>query len=351
MTPARRRFLWVALGTLLLPSTALGQSPGVLLSEGIAAYNDLEFVAAARIFRRALEEGGEPPLTAEERERALMYLGAAELLRGARNEAVSAFRRMVLSNPRYRPDELVFPPRITRVFEEVLQTTKVVDVEVPPRRTMIAGTGTLTIRVYASSPHQIVATILDQAGDTTQTLHAAEITDSAVISWSGLDRSSRPVSPGQYRLEVASMVSPGTALRSVRIPLDVRLAPLGALAEPEPLPDSLLLPERRPAGHGLKLLIPGAVIGGALMLPAIYQEDSERRGARLVIGGVVTLGGVIGFLSQKPGRAIPQNIAHNDSLRADWRRRVADVERENARRSAATRLSIRAGEPQRIGGG
>jgi hypothetical protein len=50
---------------------------------------------------------------------------------GEQNQAAETFRGLVLANPRYRPDELVFPPRVTRVYGEVLQTTKAVDVEAP----------------------------------------------------------------------------------------------------------------------------------------------------------------------------------------------------------------------------
>ncbi len=83
MIPRRAGFATLLLGLfLLLPAAAAhAQAPAALLEEGVSAYNDLEFGLASRILRRAVESDAKPPLTAGERERALMYLGATEVLR------------------------------------------------------------------------------------------------------------------------------------------------------------------------------------------------------------------------------------------------------------------------------
>jgi hypothetical protein len=64
----------------------------------------------------------------------------------------------------------------------------------------------------------------------------------------------------------------------------------------------------------------------------------------------VTIAGLIGFWTQKPGQPIPENVAHNDSLRSDYRRRLERVESENARRSGVTRFTVFTATPELVEG-
>src|SRR5947209_3405448 len=107
---------------LLLAAPALAAQNGSaseVMSSAVRAYRDLDFDAAARLLRRALT----PPLASElddsTRARALTYLGAAEHYRDRPDSATAVFRRLVVLVPRYRPDTLIFPPEITRLYDEV----------------------------------------------------------------------------------------------------------------------------------------------------------------------------------------------------------------------------------------
>src|SRR5207245_7789122 len=101
------------------PLAAQNGSAGEVMSSAVRAYRDLDFDAAARLLRRALT----PPLASElddsTRARALTYLGAAEHYRDRPDSATAVFRRLVVLVPRYRPDTLIFPPEITRLYDEV----------------------------------------------------------------------------------------------------------------------------------------------------------------------------------------------------------------------------------------
>lgn len=327
---------------LLLPPPLSAQTAKLLLTEGIAAHRDLEFVAAARLLTRALNPDLKPPLGETERDRALMYLGSAHLNQTEREEAATAFRTLVIGNPRYRPDSLVFPPPVTQLFAEVVQTTKAVAIEMPDQHTLVAGARDITIRVFASSAHQITATILGTRGDTVVALFDGPIKDSLTVSWNGLVAEQKPPTSGSYRLEVASKLSPNAVVRAVRIPLEIQAttAPDPTPSLPAP-PDSLFRPERRPAGPALALLIPGVALGTLIVIPRGLGD------ARFVFGGGIAVAGVVGFFLQKPGRPIPDNIAVNTRLRRDWSRRAA-VLRDQARQRASTRLVIRAGPAERI---
>src|SRR5439155_5931003 len=98
---------------------------------------DLEFDAAARLVRRVLA----PPLAAElkdaERARALMYLAAAEHYRGRPDSAIAVFRRLVALAPDQRPDTLIFPPEISRLYDGVRGAATVVAVAPPPRQAAV----------------------------------------------------------------------------------------------------------------------------------------------------------------------------------------------------------------------
>lgn len=125
-----------------VPAPLLSQnardSASDIMTRAIGAYRDLEFDAAAMLLRRALSSA----LDDSTRVQALTYLGAAEHYRGRPDSAEAVFRRLVVLAPSYRPDTLVFPPEITRLYIDVHNRTRVVAVvpadtqpSVPPPRT------------------------------------------------------------------------------------------------------------------------------------------------------------------------------------------------------------------------
>jgi hypothetical protein len=346
---ARRTGVLLVLAACLVPAAAPGQTPSALLEQGVEAYNDLQFGLASRILQRALDEAGSPPLAAAQREQALMYLGATEVLSERRSEAVETFRILVLANARYRPDELVFPPRVTRAFSEAQRTTKVTALDAPRRQTLVVGSERFPIRLWVSSSHLVSLTIRDRTGTVVRTLHEGTVDDSLVVSWNGLGDSRRALSPGNYTIAAASQVTAGTTIRSVQMPLTLRSEEVGELTAPQPPDESDFLPEKRSAASGLRFLIPAAVIGAVLIIPAL-SSDAESREVRIAVGGAVTIAGLIGFWTQKPGQPIPENVAHNDSLRSDYRRRLERVESENARRSGVTRFTVFTATPELVEG-
>jgi hypothetical protein len=113
---------------IVVPITLHAQNGGgsarAELSRAIAAYQNLDFDSAAITLRRALNR----ELTTAERIEALSYLGAAEHYRGRPDSAKAVFRRLILLAPGFQLDTLVFPPEVTRTFEDVRSST---DAETP----------------------------------------------------------------------------------------------------------------------------------------------------------------------------------------------------------------------------
>src|SRR2546430_6480825 len=100
------------------------QSASDLLRQGVQAYQSLEYDAAAALLEQSLGRDSAAGLADSLRSRALTYLAATELFRGQRDTAVGAFRQLVLLNPRYRPDELIFPPQVTNLFRSEEHTSE-----------------------------------------------------------------------------------------------------------------------------------------------------------------------------------------------------------------------------------
>jgi hypothetical protein len=329
---------------LVLPGIGRAQSAHDALVQGTRAYDDLEFEQAAGLLRRALAAQGAAALSREEAARALIYLTATELLRDRKDSARAVARRLVITDPRYRPDELVFPPQLLLLYEVVRRATPAVIGVAPADTTIRPGSETLPLRLYASAVHDVEASLVALDGRVMRTLYRGPIGDSLALPWNGLDSSNAPLAAGSYAITVSSFDRTGKVVRMLRLPLAVLPAPADTLPHP-PLPaDTVLRPEKQPFGPALRVLAPGVLAGiGTVMLPGLVARGEEPSGGRIVIGGTLTLAGVAAFIARRPGRAIPANVAHNAVVRA-WRRDEAEVVRRNAERAKGT-MGVRIDAP------
>jgi tetratricopeptide (TPR) repeat protein len=347
----RRAFPAVALlVAAVLPPSAAAQSAQEQLQYGIEAYGNLELGAAVAFIRRALAASPEEGLSEAERATALGYLGAAEHYRGRSDSAIAAFRQMVLLNPRYRPDPLVFPPPVVRVYDGVRRSLKVIGTAAPPDTTIrLHEEETFAVQLYASSYHSISSLIAREDGTMLRRLYGGDIGDSLSLRWDGFDTEGNPAPSGLYYLSVSSLAPDGVVLRTLQLPLDVELARQDSLTYPPPPADSLLLPERRSAGPGLKSLGLGLALGAlAAGLPQLVGGSEEASNSRYAVGGAIAIGGIIGLVMRPPGAALPDNIAANEVLMYEWQARRDSVFAENVQRLRDVRLHIRTGAPLRI---
>src|SRR5260221_6854721 len=138
----------------------MAQAADSLLVRGVRAYKNLEFDLAALLLRRRAAQltAANAPVAA--RAEGLVYLGAAELFRGRRDSAIAVFRRLVMLDPRYRPDRLVFPPEGTSVFEGVRLPTKNVAIVVPRDTEIPIQEGAVRAWLAASSLPTVRVTLL-----------------------------------------------------------------------------------------------------------------------------------------------------------------------------------------------
>jgi hypothetical protein len=341
--------VWVTLAASPLRAQ---ESTGAMavLATGLRHYQQLEYDSASLYLRRALASGSGDSVTSSGRVRALTYLGAAELFRGRRDSAFAAFRRLVVANPRARPDPLVFPPEVTTIYDFAREATKVVAAELPRDTSIRLGADRFRALLHASSFHQIIATLEREDGFTIRTLYAGPISDTLQVFWTGEDTIFLANDSGRLVFTVTSLTAAGRQARVMRLPLDLVLGPQDTLPTPPPLPDSLFLPERE-TGAGFTGLARGAGIGAAVaVLPGLVADGTAPSGSRYVVAGGLTLAGVIAFIKHRPGRRLPENISANQALRDGWQAQLQMTTQENAIRALQKRLDIHVGPPEIIGG-
>ncbi len=334
--------LRIAVLALVLAGPLWAQDGGAgVLTGALRAYRDLEFDVAASLLRRALAQ---PPATGgglddAERARALTYLGAAEYYRQRRDSAVAVFQRLVMLAPRHRPDTLVFPPDITRLYDDVRRRTRVVAVRLPADTEFTVG-GRLVAWLFPSAPHDVTVAINREDGRPLRTLYAGPIGDSLDVRWDGLDSTGALATGERLWLTVAS--SP----LLVRVPLRVETTGADTLPHAVALEGKDLLPERADRGAGLRSLGGGLLLAvGALTLPSLVAPGERASGTRFAVAGVLGVSGVLGYLSRPAGRPLPENVAINQTRRNARRRQEETVRRENAARLRTARVRIRAGTP------
>ncbi len=343
MTPHRAGAWSAALIWLVAAGVGSAQAPSDPIADGIRAYKRLDFDVAAGLLRRGLARlPAEVP--AAQRATALVYLGAADLFRGRRDSAAAVFRRLVLLDPRYRPDALIFPPEVTSAFDAIRQRTKAVALVLPPDTEITLGSGGFPIRLVASSFQRVDVTLLYEDGTPFRAVYFGPMGDSLQLQWDGYDAAGLPPPVRRVLLRVASRAPTGELGGIVQLPLELRVIEPDTLAWPAPLA-AALLPERATGGAARRALLGGLLLSVAVTgLPAaVGRGKGDASAGRLVVAGAVGFAGVLGFVLHRPGRPLAVNVQANRATRDAWQRRVAELSAENARRRAAVRLAVHAG--------
>lgn len=312
------------------------------LATAIAAYNDLDFDTAAIRLREALGLSGPQRLSETHRARALMYLGAAELFRDGRPAAVEAFQSLLLAQPRYRPDAVIFPPEVMALYQETRIGVRAIEAVVAPLTDLAVPVERLPVMLYASSLHEIRVRITTSLGAPERILYEGVIGDSLQIAWDGREPSGRVGSQGRYLLRIASRGPGGNIEREVQIPLELEHLPLDTLPWPEPLRNADLLPETEVRANGMRQFLTGLAGAAAVgALPALVGA-TDAGSVRFVVAGTIAGAGIVGLATAAKPRPIEANVAANAARRAEWQRELQRVQAENTERRRVVRVRVRA---------
>ena len=332
--------------TLAGPPLLRGQQALQLLARGVEAYQHLDLDRAVTLLRASLAPTSGTALLVGDQVRALTYLGAAELFRTHSDSARAAFRRIVALDPEYRPDQTVFPPQVTELFSLVRRASPAVAVRVAPVTTFKARAESLHVYLVGSDTATRARVRVEREdGMLVRELYNGVVGDSLTVGWDGQTAGGTPVAAGRYRLTVTTIGSTTSGDRVARVPLIVERQAQAASAPATPAvpPDSLLLPERSRGGPGWPSLAAGA--GGAILaagLPTAINPGGDDGHRRFVVSVAIGTAGLLGFLWQRRGHALPDNIRANAALRQQWARRAAAAA-PGISSSGAVTLTIRAG--------
>src|SRR5260370_26822953 len=104
-----------------------------------------------------------------------------------------------------------------------------------------------------------------------------------------------------------------------------------------------LRPERTSGRPARQALAAGALAGATVaVLPALVARGSSGTDARFVVAAAVSVSGLVGYLSHRPGQAIAANVRANAAVREAWQRRADAARAENANRRTRAKLLVRA---------
>jgi hypothetical protein len=335
------RVCWVLL-LVLSPVRVHTQAAADPLASAIAAYNDLDYVAASSRLRSAIAQMGAQRLTDADRARALMYLGATEYFRGSRPGAVEAFRTLLVLNARYRPSEVIFPPEVVALYQEARIGVRATFAEVPASSQLVVPPDRLPIKIFASSLHDIRVRVTTSLGAPERVLYEGVIGDSVLVSWDGREASGAAGRPGRYLLRIASRGADGNTVREVQIPLEVEHVPIDTLPWPVALTSAQLRPETVVRANGTRQVITGLVGAGAVVLLPSVIGATDASSMRYGVAASVGVAGLVGLATATRPRPVPENIAFNNARRSEWSIESERVKAENRRRLAAVRLLVRA---------
>ena len=321
-------------------------NPAEQVARGIRAYRNLDYDSASVLLQAALTQP-DSLLADSDRVRGLVYLGASELYRERRDSAASLFGRLLRLDPRYHIDQLVFPPEITGLFQQVRLVTRAVAVVVPPDAELRAASDAFPIWLYASTFHPVDVTVLRRNGTALRTVYKGGVGDSLQLRWDGRAADGSPPDSGHYILRVDSHGSDGKVVRSVALPLDISRDRRDTLRLPAPLADSLFKAEYSPGGNGHRALATGLVAAvAATLIPAIVAGKFSPSPDRLTVAWGFGLAGFLGYRVDRQPRPIQGNITANRNLRTGWQRQVDSLHAENLVRQHEVRILIHAGASQ-----
>jgi tetratricopeptide (TPR) repeat protein len=169
------RFLTLALILWLTPATLLAQSANERLTQGIVAYNELEWETAIQHLNEALRMG----LPEASQIEAYRYLGFCYIEINRPDDAKRAFENILKLNAAYELDRNL-PPKYLDVFREVKSTFR------PPEPEKKTG----EISVQSEPPARVTLDNVLQNGMTPMTIrdvmagtHSLKLTRSGYQDW------------------------------------------------------------------------------------------------------------------------------------------------------------------------
>lgn len=330
------------LSALLLPARAVAQdSTAAALERARQHYERLDIERALPLLRQVLSPQWPHPVTPAQRVEAYVYLGAALVLVGQRDSAVSYFGAALARDAFTDLDRRQFTPAQIAAFAAARRLAFAVDVR--PVASARADVRTERINFTVATTHAAALQVFIQPLETGVAVSIFSGASEGVrdVAWDGLVADRRLAPAGRYALLAVARSRLLSRADSAQVFFEVAHG-TAALEDTLPdLPRGARLPERETGRARGELLKGAAVAAGALLASgALANGDlgNGQRGGAALVGGVAVVVGIAGFVRARP--EIPHNIVENQRREAERRAANDAIRQRNAARSVATVLVI-----------
>ncbi len=325
---------------------AARQPGGETLARAMAALEATETEGAMELLRQILATPPAAGLSTLQRD-AQVQLGVASWSLGLYDSASVHFQAAISADPFTSLDPETFNPDLLALFRAARRATLAIGVRAPPD-TALTPTERWPVSIAVTRPGTVRYHLVGPGPSGHDTLTAVAVVDStATVPLALVGRDGAPLPAGRYRLAFEWSDAQGRAAGPT---LALEVSPQVAdtlLQEPAP-PDSLYRLEvrfGRPSHAGLARGIGFGV--GAGVIPLLLANSRLRGGESraVTVGVAVSLAGVAGYFLGRPRQPLPENIAYNRALRADWEARNREIAAANEQRRGIVLVRVRVVSP------
>ncbi|MGH7538433.1 MAG: hypothetical protein ACREMF_07360 [Gemmatimonadales bacterium] len=296
---------------------------------------------------RDLLTSHQPSLPAAVRARVVARLAEATWSLGARDSARAFLREVVLADPFYTPPVDLFNPELRAAYVQVRQQTPVIGLRGPRDTVITPLRDTVPVEIGVGRPGQVQLFLRLTSPRPRDSLLTALWVDSvATAKVSLMAPNGSVLAPGLYAID-GEVASPRGGARAL-LQLTLERLPVDTTPHAAPRPAGTVRPEIRTRGATGRTILGGVGLGALAVIIPVAVNDGDLSGRSVpvaagVIGGVVALGNIV---FNRPRLPIPENIAYNEALRAQWQDQNRTIAAENATTLRLAPLRVRAiGEP------
>jgi len=328
------------------PPAAAQDTTAAVLHSARSYYEGLDFERALPLLRQVISPQWPFEVTTAQRVEAFTYIGAALVLVGQRDSAVSYFAAALASDPFTDLDPLQFTPAQTAAFAAA--RPRVFAVAARPVAAARADVRTERIHFTVATTHsaalQVLLQPLEAGGPPPFAIFQGESEGARDVAWDGLMPDGRVAAPGRYVLSVVGRSRLSARTDSTRIFFLVAYEPITL---EDTLPDlgrATRLRERAGAAGASRQLVKGGIVAAAALLVSGAVVNRElgggQRGGAQLVAGMAAAAGVAGFLTLNRPHDVPANIQANLQREAERRAANQAIRQRNADRLAQAILVI-----------
>ena len=281
------------------------------------------------------------------RARALARLAGAIWSLGATDSARAFLRELVQVDPFYTPPADLFSPELRAAYTQGRRETAVIRIRAPHDTVVTPWRDSLPVEIAVGRPGEVrllLRLTSPRSRDSLLLMLAVDSIARVNIPLTAPDGS--VLVPGVYAIE--GQVAASGRVASDLLQLAVARMPVDTTLHERSLPIAAQRPEARKSGPSLRSVGESIGLGALAILVSAGVNDGKLSGrpipsAAWVVGGSIALAN---FAFKRPSVPIPENISHNESLRALLETRNRAIAAQNATKLRLAPLRIRATREQ-----